>query len=228
MERPSWTWRELWDAVARGGDPFDQMGRGGWTLPLFLTLIAELTEQAEVGPETELLDAGGGAGWVACAFSPFVQAVAVVDNAPAMVARAAGAARSGSFPNMSVYQDDVCSLARLGGRTFTSALCVGVLQYLEEDAQLDAAIAALYRSLAPDGVALFGHNPDLHRRAAWEESLKEGWNELRRAQEERRRWFAPGELEARLQAAGFRDIERLPIHPMLPGAAFMSSLRARR
>lgn len=228
MEKPSWTWRELWDAVARGGDPFDQMGRGGWTLPLFLTLIAELTQQAEIGPETELLDAGGGAGWVAAAFAPFVSAVAVVDNAPAMVARAAAAARSGSFPNMSVYQDDVTSLARLGGRQFSHALCVGVLQYLEDDAALDRAIAAIFGALRPGGVALFGHNPDLHRREAWESSLQQGWNELRRAQEERRRWFAPGELDERLRAAGYTHIERLPIHPMLPGAAFMSSLRARR
>ena len=105
-----WDWKRMWNAVAFGNDPYDQMGRVGWTLPHFVSLIAALTRQAKLGPDSRVLDLGGGAGWVAASLSPFVEQVTVVDFAEAQLARAAAAVGSGLFPNMAVRRGDVRNL----------------------------------------------------------------------------------------------------------------------
>jgi ubiquinone/menaquinone biosynthesis C-methylase UbiE len=218
-----WDWKRMWNAVAFGNDPYDQMGRVGWTLPHFVSLIAELTRQAQLGPTSRVLDLGGGAGWVAASLSPFVAQVTVVDFAEAQLARAAAAVGSGLFPNMTVRPGDVRALSGIPDHSVNRVLCVGVLQYLESVDDVRAALAAISRVLEPGGLALVGHNPVIAKRAAWTAAHEASWDEKRRALEAQRLWFDAGVLEQLAAENGLQDYRELPIHPMFPGAEFMNS-----
>lgn len=218
-----WEWKRMWNAVAFGNDPYDQMGRVGWTLPHFVSLIAELTRQAKLGPDSRVLDLGGGAGWVSASLAPFVQQVTVVDFAEAQVARAAAAVGSGLFPNMAVRHGDVRALADLGDGCVNRVLCVGVLQYLDDLDDVSAALNAIHRVLEPGGLALIGHNPEASKRAQWTAAHQEGWDDPRKELETHRLWFDEGQLAQLAADKGLSGYRELPIHPMFPGSEFMNS-----
>jgi len=218
-----WDWKRMWNAVAFGNDPYDQMGRVGWTLPHFVSLIAELTRQAKLGPDSRVLDLGGGAGWVAASLSPFVEQVTVVDFAEAQLARAAAAVGSGLFPNMAVRRGDVRNLDGIPAGSMNRVLCVGVLQYLDDLDAVSAALGAVYRVLEPGGLAFVGHNPVTAKRAQWTAAHQDGWDDARKALEAHRLWFDEGALEQLAKGQGLTGYRELPIHPMFPGSEFMSS-----
>jgi len=226
-ESADWDWQRMWNAVAFGRDPYDQMGRTGWTLPHFVTLVAQIARQAELGPTSRVLDAGGGAGWVAASLSPFVQNIVVVDYAKAQAARAAAAVGTGVFPNMAVRHGDVRALDALPDAEFDRVLCVGVLQYFDGWDDVRAALKALRRVTEPGGLVLIGHNPTSSKREGWVAAHAAGWDDNRRALEDHRLWFEPGQLEGYCTEAGFVGAHQVPIHPMLPGAEFMTSLMVR-
>jgi len=116
----------------------------------------------------EILDAGCGLGVFSFRLARlFPQAnVLGIDLIGSMVQSAEHISKKAGIPNVRFHAADIADMK--GERQFDLAVCVDILEHIEDD---DAALQALYRVLRDGGVLVL-HVPTLYRRyPVWKKSL---------------------------------------------------------
>ncbi len=112
------------------------------------TVLATLHEVGGAAP-TSLLDAACGTGRHLEVFAAEVGEVAGLDVSPEMLAIAAG--RLG--PDVPLYEEDLRAFDL--GRTFDAVTCLfSSIGHVEDETELDSAVAAMAAHVAPGGVLL--------------------------------------------------------------------------
>jgi SAM-dependent methyltransferase len=106
--------------------------------------------------------------------------------------------RSAGFPNTTRRLDDLCRF--VADEPFDLALCVGMLQYVDDD---QAALAALHRALRPGGVLLL-YVPVNNRRILPRLTRRRPADGDYETAQGRRRIYRPDGIDSAVRNAGFR------------------------
>lgn len=109
---------------------------------------AHLARVLRIGPDSRVLDLGGGAGRIALWLAPQVAEVTLVDVSEGMLEAARGAAARAGVDNLDTACADVASFEPEG--SYDAVLLMGVAMYMDEDAVARLA-QRVTAALAPGG-----------------------------------------------------------------------------
>ncbi|MFQ5535866.1 MAG: ArsR/SmtB family transcription factor [Gemmatimonadota bacterium] len=156
----------------------------------FLPLLGLLQRDSRVG------DLGTGTGGLAHLLAPFVREVVAVDRSPAMLE--AAARRLQGLENVTLLPGDLEDLP-LEDASLDLAVMSLVLHYLPDPPD---ALGEVYRVLRPGGRLLVLDLREHERGAEFAEEMGHIWP-----------GFSPQLLEGWMEAAGFRDVNVVPVPP---------------
>ena len=111
-------------------------------------VIDALTDRAEVGPDSRVLDVGTGTGFIAAGLAPRARHVIGVDSSPAMLAVAAGNAAALGLGNVSLVEGGVDALP-LADDSVDAAVANMVLHHAPDPAGMLTEMARVVR---PGGI----------------------------------------------------------------------------
>ena len=143
-------------------------------------VIDALTDRAEVGPDSRVLDVGTGTGFIAAGVAPRARHVVGVDSSPAMLAVAAGNAAALGLGNVSLVEGGV------------DALPVA-------DDSVDAAVANMVLHHAPDPAGMLTEMARVVRPGgivAVTDEVEHGYEWMRTEQADLWLGFAAADVEA--------------------------------
>lgn len=208
-------WKEIWDAKANTENYFTQTGRGNsFTMYQFLLYIQDVQNALKLCKDDDLLDAGGGPGWVAMHLSPFVNSISVMDFSSEMIKRAKGQIKA--FGNINAFVGNISYdyedyWETETHRTYNKILVGSVLQYLSGINNVRFALLNAYKLLQNDGIALFTHNPDLSKKESHLATVPPETLEMENA----RLWLDFDEIHDIAMNVGFRSCRKLAINPQI-------------
>jgi len=111
-------------------------------------VIDALTDRAEVGPDSRVLDVGTGTGFIAAGLAPRARHVVGVDSSPAMLAVAAGNAAALGLGNVSLVEGGVDALPLADG-SVDAAVANMVLHHATDPTTMLTEMARVVR---PGGI----------------------------------------------------------------------------
>jgi ubiquinone/menaquinone biosynthesis C-methylase UbiE len=198
-------WADFWDAKATSPTDFQATGRGLMDEVGFLYTVHEIVRLLKPQPEHTLIDIGCGTGLIVLALAPWLTHIHALDLSPNMVERARR--NLSHVANVDVAVGSITRMA-LPDACGDRLLAYSVLQYLDSEATLVAALQEIFRILRPGGRALLAANPDPARRGALEQVIRarpdQAAAERELAIQDTLLWRTPERLRELAQAAGFR------------------------
>jgi ubiquinone/menaquinone biosynthesis C-methylase UbiE len=204
-------WKSLWDTKAQTENYFTQTGRGNsFTLYQFLLYIQDVQNALRLCKTDNLLDCGGGPGWVSMHLAPFVNSVIMFDYSEEMVKKAK---ENTKHFNISVFQEDILCMKTFYYGRYNKILVSSVLQYLANIDEVRQALQNVYNIMEPGGIALFTHNPDLSKKESHIASMPQTEESLQ--QENSRLWINPQEMMYISLKVGFSECLIKQINPLI-------------
>lgn len=216
-------WSNFWNNRAQTDTKY---GRESWSISSFYILIHDISNALKLSRDDAVLDAGGGAGDLAIAISPFVKEITLFDYAGDVVNKAKE--NTAPFPNITVIRDDITTMSNVVGQ-FGKIIVGSVIQYLDDYTDIEKALCNIHRCLNCEGKVLFTHNPDLDKKAEHISSYaKLDWDQERIKEaleiEEKRFWTDKRLLSSLAKKIGFSESYESPINPQLWQSTHMFDL----
>ena len=207
-------WKTFWNAHAMSDDNY---GRDTWSFADFYILINDVVTALDLKKSDIVLDAGGGAGRMSIAISPFVKKITLFDFGNDIVEKARKETRF--LKNIEVLKDDICIFGNITSG-YTKAIVGSVLQYLNDYKDVEIILTNLFNVLRKEGRVVFTHNPDLSKKDQHIESYKRlAWDKERieksLAIEEQRLWIDKEKFVKISRKVGFSKSHECPINPIL-------------
>lgn len=204
-------WKSLWDEKASTPNFLTQTGRGeSFDLNKFLLYMQDVNNALQLCKADNLLDIGGGSGWVTIWLSPYVNSVTMFDYSELMISKAEELTYG--CTNITVFCDNILSMKNVQG-TYNKILVGSVLQYLKNMEQVKTAMRNIYNVMEPGGICLFTHNPDLQRKKSHIASMPQTEETLK--MENERLWIDFNEIVSAAQDIGFRSCDKRHINPLI-------------
>jgi len=203
-------WLKVWQDKAITDNYFTQTGRGNsFTTYQFLLYIQDVQNALHLCKEDNLLDIGGGPGYVAMHLSPFVNSITMTDFSEEMIKQAKTQAKA--FGNIEVCKENILKTHRSSfGNKYNKVLVGSVLQYLENMGEAKQALINIY-NLMENGIALFTHNPDASKKESHLATVKPEALDMENA----RLWLDFDEIHDIAMNIGFRVCRKLAINPLI-------------
>ena len=208
-------WLKMWDEKANTENYFTQTGRGkSFTMYEFLLYIQDVNNNLHLCKGDNLLDIGGGSGWVSMHLSPWVNSIIMIDYSDKMIEKAGKQVTA--FENIKVFYGNVLNIRNWDFRYekgFNKILVGSVFQYLANMDEVRTALQNIYNVMKPGGKCLLTHNPDLNKKESHIASMLQTEETLQ--QENARLWINPQEMMYMSLKAGFSECLIKQINPLI-------------
>ena len=221
-ETNSQFWQKRWDNMAKQANQFATMGRSSYSISDYFAYMSDIVKGLDgVGPDTELLDAAGGCGYLSMYFAPLVKHIDLFDYSEELIKRAKEDCLH--FNNIHPYVDNLLSLenTRALGKTYKKVLVGGALQYFDNYQEITQILQNIYDVTADGGRVFVSQTTDLalkdahiksYERLDWSEEDKQAalFEELNH-----RFWIDFNRVKEIALHIGFSKCEKTPGHPAL-------------
>ena len=171
-------WLSFWNEKGKSKTDFQATGRGLMRVSGYLFTVAEIARLLDLETQDRLVDVGCGAGLIPLSLSPWVESIKAFDISPTLLDRARKNLLG--VGNVTCDFGELCSIP-IPDSSADKLLAYSVLQYLDSEQSIVAAMREVYRVLKPGGCALFGANPDPTKRKIYEQVIIRNNQELEAA-----------------------------------------------
>src|SRR5262245_31250889 len=140
------TWRKVWESKATEPD-FAASGRSSGDAHQLFAVLTDACAALTPGPTDTLLDLGCGVGLLARHLAPYVASVVGLDFATSLLLRARTHVPIGRFVSGAALA------LPFADRAFSKVLASSVVQYMDDDRAVEAALREMRRVTASGGRA---------------------------------------------------------------------------
>jgi hypothetical protein len=220
-------WLPIWNERAKDNNPFSSMGRSSYSWNSWFIYLNDIVRNFEGFNKNDLLlDIGGGKGYVAIYFAPWVKKVCSFDYAEEMV-KGSKSVIDG-FENIYCYVDQIPTVEETKKLNFHfQKVFVGsILKYLPDYNALELTLKNLFEITTEDATLVFSHNQDLeHKKRHIKSYQRLDWpaekKERAIASDMSSFWIDFEFLKTMALKIGYKDIQKKEINSKLWQSTYM-------